>query len=280
MNKHCKNCGIILHGKYCYSCGQKIILPGDKKLSHLLTEFFHHFTHLDGKFLKTLRNILWRPGKVTRDISKGITVPHFKLSAFFLVGTIIYYLLPAGSMVITPANQQYHSQVTDDDYHEWKLQYAVKKSLSNNISLHALEKRYNERQHSYGKFLILLLIPMLIPVLWVIAKLIKIFNTDNEITAYDLGVAALEINSIILYGLYLIAGLTIWLATSIYGSEKITLAGVIIFIPSILLLLFLFFKRAYEITWWQALICLTLLIFAYLYVLKLFGLICFFIFIH
>ena len=279
MINHCKNCATILHGKYCHSCGQKIILPGDKKLRHLITEFFHHFTHLDGKFLTTLRNILFRPGKVTRDVSKGITVPHFKLSALFLVGTIIYYLLPATAIVTTPANQSYRSQITEGDYSEWKSRHATKKSLTKNISLDALEKRYNTRQHDYGKLLVLLLIPMLIPVLWVIAKLIKKFNPDNEFTAYDLGVASLEINSIILYGFYLIAGIVIWLATSIYGSEKITLTGAIIFFAAIVTLLFLFFKRAYDISWWQAIICLTLLILAYVYVLKLYGLVCFLIFI-
>ena len=137
MINQCKNCATTLHGKYCHCCGQKVILPGDKKLRHLITEFFHHFTHLDGKFLTTLRNILLKPGKVTRDVSIGITVPHFKLSALFLVGTIIYYLLPAFAIVTTPANQSYRSQVAESEYSEWKSRYAKEKSLAKNISLDA-----------------------------------------------------------------------------------------------------------------------------------------------
>ena len=66
---------------------------------------------------------------------------------------------------------------------------------------------------------------------------------------------------------------------AVYGSEKITLAGAIIFSAAILLVLFLFFKSAYEITWWQAIICLILLACAYIYILKLYGMICFLIFI-
>lgn len=146
------------------------------------------------------------------------------------------------------------------------------------MTIEALGNSYDRRQHAYGKLLILLFIPMLIPVLWIISKLIKKFNADNVFTAYDLGVASLEVNSIILYGFYLIPGICIWLATSIYGSEKVSLIGVIIFLAALLFLLFSFFKRAYELVWWQAFICLTLLIFSYVYVMHLYGLICFFVF--
>jgi hypothetical protein len=159
MIKNRKNCGTVLHGKYCFNCGQKITLPGDKKLHHLVTEFFHHFTHLDGKFLITLRTILFRSGKVTRDISEGITVPHFKLSALFLVGMIIYYLLPADIAMITPANDSYQKQITDSEFRLWKAGFAEKKSHSHKISIEALAARYDRRQHDCGKLLTLLFIP-------------------------------------------------------------------------------------------------------------------------
>ena len=279
MTKNCKNCGTVLHGKYCYACGQKIILPEDKKLHHLVTEFFHHFTHLDSKFLITLKKILLRPGKVTRDISEGITVPHFKLSALFLIGTIIYFLLPANFIVTTPANESFQNQIKDGEFHEWKARFAEKKSQSKKISLQELAATYDRRQHDYGKLLTLLFIPLLIPVLWVISLLVKKFNSDNSFTAYDLFVASLEINSIILYQFYLITGICIWIATSIYSSEKVTMAIFFISLAALLFLLFSFFKRAYEIKWWQALICLALVAITYIYIWNLYGLVSFLIFI-
>lgn len=279
MTKNCKHCGTILHGKYCFSCGQKIITPEDKKLKHLLTEFFHHFTHLDGKYLVTLKRILFYPGKVTREISEGITVPHFKLTALFLVGTIIYYLLPTNAVVATTANASFKKHIQEAEYHVSKNQYAIKKSQAKNISIEALELRFDKRQHDYGKLLILLFLPLLIPVLWVFSKLIKIFNPDNSFTAYDLGVASLEINSIILYGFYLLAGIIVWIATSITQSETVALVAILIFTPALFFQLFSFFRRAYDLKWWQALICLTLLIFAFIYVMQLYGWIAFLIFI-
>ena len=276
---NCKNCGTMLHGKHCFHCGQKVFRPEDKRLRHLVTEFFHHFTHLDGKYLATLKRILFRPGKVTRDITEGITVPHFKLSAMFVIGTIIYYVLPSQMVVSTPANESFEKQITQDEYRQWKLDFAEKKSITKNISIAELGAKYDEKQHTYGKLLVLLFVPLLIPVLWILSKLIRKFNSQNTFTAYDLGVASLEVNSIILYGFYLVPGICIWLITLIIPSEAVSMTGIIVFIVAILFTLFSFFKRGYALRWWQALVCLAILIVCYVYVMQLYGLICFFTFI-
>ena len=147
------------------------------------------------------------------------------------------------------------------------------------MTIEALGSRYDKRQHDYGKLLTLLFIPLLIPVLWITSKLVKNFNPNNSFTAYDLGVASLEINSIILYGFYLIAGIFVWIATSIYSKEIVSIVAGIIFVGALLFTLFGYFKRAYEISWWQALICLSLLVIAYVYILNLYSFICFLIFI-
>jgi hypothetical protein len=256
-----------------------LILPEDKKLRHLVVEFFHHFTHLDSKFLTTLRNILLKPGKVTRDIGQGITVPHFKLSALFLIGTIIYFLLPANFIVSTSVNNSFKQQTEQSEFHKWKYSFAEKKSLSRNLTMEALAKRYDIRQHDFGKLLTLLMIPFVIPVLWLISLLIRKFNANNIFTAYDLGVASLEINSIFLFAFYIISGILIKLVTTIYPSENLAYTAVSIFGLGVTFLLFSFFKRAYQINWWQAAICLILLLFGYVYIMNLYGLLSFLFFI-
>jgi hypothetical protein len=278
-NEHCKHCRTPLQGKFCFKCGQKLILPEDKKLRHLVAEFFHHFTHLDSKFLITLRNILLKPGKVTRDVGQGITVPHFKLSALFLIGTIIYFLLPSNFVVNTSVNNSFRQQIEQSEFHQWKSSFAEKKSLSNNLTMEALAKRYDIRQHDFGKLLTLLMIPFVIPVLWIISLLIRKFNTNNVFTAYDLGVASLEINSIFLFAFYIISGLFLKLVITIYPSEKLAFTTVGLFGLGVMFLLFSFFKRAYEVNWWQAAICLLLLLFGYVYIMNLYGLLSFLFFI-
>jgi len=58
MIQNCKNCNTVLEGKYCHNCGQKQMLPEDKKLGHLLMEFFHFLWHVDNKFFKTCDKII------------------------------------------------------------------------------------------------------------------------------------------------------------------------------------------------------------------------------
>ena len=142
----------------------------------------------------------------------------------------------------------------------------------------ALQTRYDRRQHDYGKLLVLIFIPLLIPVLWITSILIKKFNRANSFTAYDLGVASLEINSIILFGMNILTGVIIGLGTLIYPSETVALVGAVIFLPVLWFLIGMFFKRAYQVKWWQAVICVALVMVGYIYVGHLHSLICFMIF--
>src|SRR5689334_15738493 len=94
MSDHCKNCNTVLRGKFCHVCGQKVAIKEEQTLNHLLREVLHFFTHIDSKFFKTLKNILFRPGTVTKDFSEGITIRHYKLSSLYIIITLLYFLLP------------------------------------------------------------------------------------------------------------------------------------------------------------------------------------------
>lgn len=48
--------------------------------------------------------------------------------------------------------------------------------LSGKISKEELATRYNNRQHDFGKLLTLLLIPLLIPVMWLIYGIARLKN--------------------------------------------------------------------------------------------------------
>ncbi len=280
MISNCKNCGTALQGNYCHICGQKLMRPGDKKLRHLVIEFFHHFTHLDSKFLKTLRNIFLRPGLVTKEVGDGITVPHFKLSALFLIGTIIYFLLPA-DFTVSSMNTDFKKQTADttSDFYQWKQELVEKKLARTHTSLETLATKYDTRQHEYGKLLTLILIPLLIPLLWIINLLIKLFKRQHPITAYDLGVASLEINSIFLLGMGLFAGLLVRALALIIKNETFIQTVFIILITALAYLLLRFFMNAYQIKWWLALGCLLLLGLGYSIILSIYSFISFLIFI-
>jgi hypothetical protein len=91
----CPNCGTPLAGPWCYACGQKG-QEFHRSVWHLLTESFESLTHFDGRFWKTLPNLLVRPGKLTRDYLDGhraAQIPPFRL--FLVVLLLVFF---AGSL--------------------------------------------------------------------------------------------------------------------------------------------------------------------------------------
>jgi len=90
--KDCLNCGHTVEEKYCPNCGQQNIQTR-QPFHYLFTHFVEDFTHYDGQFWGTLKNLLFKPGKLTTTYLEGkrqIFVPPVKLYIF--VSFITFFL--------------------------------------------------------------------------------------------------------------------------------------------------------------------------------------------
>ena len=69
-NAHCLNCGTVLQGPFCHYCGQP-----DKNFLRffpvLMRELLEDFLDFDSRFMRTMKPLLFRPGKLTRDYLDG-----------------------------------------------------------------------------------------------------------------------------------------------------------------------------------------------------------------
>ncbi|WP_018996735.1 DUF3667 domain-containing protein [Hirschia maritima] len=88
--EHCQNCGTELTGPYCHACGQ---LADDfhRPIWSLVREGFTDLLSLDGRLWKTLPQLLFRPGHVTRqyiDGKRASQVPPFRL---YLIASLIFF---------------------------------------------------------------------------------------------------------------------------------------------------------------------------------------------
>ena len=66
----CLNCGTELAGPFCHFCGQ----PDRNFLRFfpvLLREFLEDFLDLDSRFARTMKPLLFHPGRLTRDYLEG-----------------------------------------------------------------------------------------------------------------------------------------------------------------------------------------------------------------
>lgn len=95
-DKTCLNCGHFVKEHFCPNCGQENI-ETRQPFHYLFTHFIEDFTHYDGQFWTTIKNLLFKPGKLTATYLQGkrqLFVPPVKLYIFI---SFITFLLIAFS---------------------------------------------------------------------------------------------------------------------------------------------------------------------------------------
>ena len=69
-DKKCQNCGFIVRRRFCPKCGQENI-ETRQTFFYLFTHFIEDLVHYDGSFWKTIKNLMFFPGKLTREYLNG-----------------------------------------------------------------------------------------------------------------------------------------------------------------------------------------------------------------
>ena len=90
----CLNCGTPLKGPFCYYCGQP-----DRNFMRffpvLLREFLEDFLELDSRFVRTMKPLLFKPGRLTRDYLEGRRFRYTPPMRLYLFSSIAFFLLAA-----------------------------------------------------------------------------------------------------------------------------------------------------------------------------------------
>lgn len=88
----CLNCGIIVTGRYCQSCGQENIEPKETLWS-MFVHFFTDITHFDGKFFKTLGILFTKPGLLSLEYIKGKRVKYLNPIRMYVFTSWVFFSL-------------------------------------------------------------------------------------------------------------------------------------------------------------------------------------------
>lgn len=94
-DKDCLNCGHQVEERYCPHCGQQNI-ESRQPFYYLFTHFIEDFTHYDGQFWSTVKNLLFKPGKLTTTYLEGKRqkfVPPVKLYIFVSFVTFFMFAI-------------------------------------------------------------------------------------------------------------------------------------------------------------------------------------------
>lgn len=96
-DKTCLNCYHVVEKLHCPNCGQENIEPR-KTFHELFIHFIEDLTHYENSFWKTIRNLIFKPGSLTREYLSGRRMSYlapFRLYIFIsFVTFLILSLLP------------------------------------------------------------------------------------------------------------------------------------------------------------------------------------------
>ena len=90
--KTCLNCGATVIGRYCHSCGQENIEPKET-VWHFVSHFINDITHFDGKFFTTLKDLILKPGFLSKEYVKGKRVRYLNPVRMYLFTSFIFFLV-------------------------------------------------------------------------------------------------------------------------------------------------------------------------------------------
>jgi len=91
---NCLNCGTELKGPFCYFCGQP-----DRNFMRffpvLLRDLMEDLLDLDSRFMRTMKPLLFKPGRLTRDYMQGRRFRYAPPMRLYIFSSIVFFLLAA-----------------------------------------------------------------------------------------------------------------------------------------------------------------------------------------
>ena len=91
-DKTCLNCGGIVTERYCSHCGQENTEPKES-LGHLIGHFFADVTHFDSQIFTTLKDLVFRPGFLTREYVAGRRLKYLNPIRMYIFISAVFFLV-------------------------------------------------------------------------------------------------------------------------------------------------------------------------------------------
>lgn len=175
----CPNCGTHLQGKFCHTCGQKVIEKKERTVRHFIYQFLGSAFFLENNFLKNLWVLVSQPGRLSLDFIEARRkrwMPPFSL--FLLINLFYFWYSP-----LTDLDLRLDEQVRQ--VHHAKLaSYLVNKRLTERgVGFDEYAEQYNSKSSSYANSLVVLQLPVFASFLSLIYFRKKYFFIDHLIYA-------------------------------------------------------------------------------------------------
>ncbi|WP_305982859.1 DUF3667 domain-containing protein [Roseivirga thermotolerans] len=171
----CQSCGQPLMGKYCHVCGEKVLVQSDKALGVWVKDLLSNVWQLEGRLIRSMKLLLFKPGKYASDYARGARVKYIKPLNIFLIVNLMYFLLPTYDTFQTTLN----NQVTAMPYSAWARTVVHNHAANESLSIEEFEKAYNAKTSEISKLIIIALALMLGVIIFLCLKQQGLYLTDG-----------------------------------------------------------------------------------------------------
>jgi hypothetical protein len=236
----CKNCDNAFEGQFCSHCGQKHYTDKDKSFKHLADEVLHFLTHFESNFIRTLKTVLTKPGKLSVDYCGGKRKAYYKPISFFLLIVVVYLLFPLARGMNQDMEVYEMNNISGSLIH----QQIISKMEETQLSKEALSGKFHQLSGKTSKVLLLLLIPLC-------ALAISALFFNHKKYAFDYFILATEFNSFILLCFFILMPLVLFPILALLKIPDVGLDDIIQ--PFLALIMFIYtgllFRRFFNEKW-------------------------------
>jgi hypothetical protein len=111
-DKTCLNCGNTVGERYCTHCGQENLEPKES-VGHLVRHFFEDITHFDGKFFVTIKDLVLRPGFLTREYVAGRRMSYLNpIRMYIFISAVFFIALFASTEEPAPPPEDHSAAIS------------------------------------------------------------------------------------------------------------------------------------------------------------------------
>lgn len=154
----CKSCGHQISGNYCSFCGEKIVEPKDLELKSLISNAIGAFTNIDSRLLRSLKALIFNPGKLSKLYVTGQRIQYVKpFQLFLLVNILFFFVLSEMDIFRTPSKWFFQ-----EDFDGYPVMSKVRSlQESTGLTQEQIANLYDQRSSSLSKGLLFTMIPMI-----------------------------------------------------------------------------------------------------------------------
>jgi len=121
LDKTCLNCNYVVENRFCPNCGQENT-ETSKNFHHLFVHFFEDLTHYENSFWKTIKNLMFKPGALTKEYLSGKRLSYLApIRLYIFVSFITFFLIS-----ILPKNKE-------DDFIKFSKSNGDKKNIDDKL---------------------------------------------------------------------------------------------------------------------------------------------------